>query len=305
MMAKIEMSPLYLVDASIYVFRAYFSIPDTFVDAKGESVNAVYGYTQFLLDVLEKQPESVSVAFDESLNTCYRNEIYPLYKANREMPDDNLKYQFSCCQEITNLLGLHSLSLKEYEADDIIGTLLTRFAKDRSAIILTRDKDLGQLLRSEDKLWDFAANQFSGPAEIKEKFGVEAHQIADYLALAGDAVDNIPGAPGIGAKTAAVLLSHFGTLDAIFAALDEVRNIGLRGAARAQKSLQENEELIRMFQEITLIKCDVPMSVSVQDFVVTPQPLHKLLEFCDRVNFGSGVRKRIEKFSDKCSDKNG
>jgi len=297
MMAIKDTRPLYLVDASIYVFRAYFSIPDTFVDGNGESVNAVYGYTQFLLDLLDKQPESISVAFDESLNTCYRNEIYPLYKANRELPDDNLKFQFSCCQEITNLLGLHSLCLKAYEADDIIGTLLTRFAKDRSAIIVTRDKDLGQLLRSGDKLWDFAGNQFSGPAEIKEKFGVEAHQIADYLALAGDSVDNIPGAPGIGAKTAAVLLSHFGTLDAIFSALDEVQDIGLRGAARVQKSLQENEDLIRMFHEITLINCDVPMNVSMHDFVVTPQSLDKLLKFCDKVNFGSGVRHRIEKYS--------
>jgi len=129
--------------------------------------------------LLYKQPQRVSVAFDESLNTCYRNEIYPEYKANREAPDDNLKYQFARYQEITSLLGFHSLSLKEYEADDIIGTLLTRFANDQPAIIVTRDKDLGQLLRDEDVLWDFAANQFSGPSAIKDKFGVHVHQMAE------------------------------------------------------------------------------------------------------------------------------
>lgn len=295
-MAEKSGQPLYLVDASIYVFRAYFSIPDTFVDGKGESVNAVYGYTQFLLDLLDKQPESISVAFDESLNTCYRNEIYPEYKANRDPPDDNLKFQFARCQEVTNLLGLHSLSLQEYEADDIIGTLLKRFAQDRPAIIVTRDKDLGQLLRHEDVLWDFAGNQFSGPAAIKDKFGVEAHQMADFLALAGDSVDNIPGAPGIGAKTAAALLCHFGTLDAMFSSLDEVQSIGLRGAARIQKSLQENEALVRMFRRITLIDCDVPMDVSVGDFAVTPQPLDQLFMFCDELNFGTGIRHRIEKY---------
>lgn len=291
--------PLYLVDASIYVFRAYFSIPDTFVDGRGEPVNAVFGYTQFLLDLLDKAPESVSVAFDESLNTCFRNDIYAQYKANRELPDDNLKFQFTRCQEITSLLGLHSLSLKEYEADDIIGTLLTRFAQERPAIILTRDKDLGQLLRSEDLLWDFAGNQFTGPVEVKDKFGVGPHQIADYLALAGDSVDNIPGAPGIGAKTAAVLLSHFGTLDEMFASLDEIQSTGVRGAARVKKSLQENEALVRMFREITLINCEVPLDVNSDDFAVTPQPLDKLFEFCDEMNFGTGIRRRIADYCNK------
>ena len=208
--------PLYLVDASIYIFRAYFSIPDTFVDGRGQSVNAVYGYTNFMLDLLEKRPQYISFAFDESLNTCYRNEIYPAYKANRDLPDENLEFQLARCQEVTRLLGVHHLSLTDYEADDIIGTLHARLAHERPVIIVTRDKDLGQLLRADDLLWDFAADVHSGPEEVKEKFGVHAHQIADYLALAGDSVDNIPGAPGIGAKLAAKLLQHFGDIDSLY-----------------------------------------------------------------------------------------
>ncbi|HKI74226.1 MAG TPA: hypothetical protein VJ998_06270, partial [Pseudomonadales bacterium] len=171
---------LYLVDASIYVFRSYYSIPDTFHARNGELVNAVYGYTQFLLDLLDRKPELISVAFDESLTTCYRNDIYPEYKANRALPDKNLEFQLKQCQEITRLLGLHSLCLKDFEADDIIGTLLAKFGKNRQAIIVTRDKDLGQLLRKEDRLWDFAADVWSGPAEIEAKFGVTPLQLADF-----------------------------------------------------------------------------------------------------------------------------
>ena len=205
--------PLYLIDASIYVFRAYYSIPPNFFDPDGNVVNAVYGYSHFLVDFLKHKPEFVSVAFDESLNTCYRNEIYPEYKANRDVPDENIKYQFEKCQEITRLLGLHSLCLKLFEADDIIGTLAKKLATSAPVIIVTRDKDLGQLLKAGDLMWDFAADTFTDVEGVRQKFGVSCDQLADYLALAGDTVDNIPGAPGVGAKTAAALLAHFETLD--------------------------------------------------------------------------------------------
>lgn len=286
---------LYLVDASIYICRSYFSIPDSFVDVNGESVNAVYGYTQFLLDLMERRPEHISVAFDESLNTCYRNDIYPAYKANRDLPDENLEFQFAKCQEVTELLGFHYLSLHDYEADDIIGTLMKRFSDNRPTVIVTRDKDLGQLLREGDALWDFAADQYSDRATVKKKFGVEVEQLADFLALAGDSVDNIPGAPGIGAKTAAVLLSHFGTLDGIYDSLDEVQSIGIRGAARVEKSLRDNRDRLRMFQQITRVHCDVPMDVSLSELTINPGPLKALLSFCDAMAFGTGIRIRMEK----------
>jgi DNA polymerase-1 len=285
--------PLYLVDASIYIFRAYFSIPDTFVDGRGESVNAVYGYTNFMLDLLEKQPQYISFAFDESLNTCYRNDIYPEYKANRDLPDENLEFQLAKCQEITRLLGMHHLSLKRYEADDIIGTLHTMLAADRPAIIVTRDKDLGQLLRANDLLWDFAADLHTGPVEVKEKFGVHPHQIADYLALAGDSVDNIPGAPGIGAKSAAKILAHFGDIDSLYRSIDEIEDIGLRGASRAKQTLLECEDRVRMFQEITRIKCDIEVDVSLEDLEPSPASANELESFCDEMNFGKRVRERL------------
>ncbi len=285
--------PIYLVDASIYIFRSYFSIPDTFFSAEGESVNAVYGYTSFLLDLLDKEPELVSVAFDESLNTCYRNRLYPDYKANRDLPDENLEYQLAKCQEVTNLLGFHNLSLYDYEADDIIGTVQELLARDRPVVIITRDKDLGQLLRDGDLLWDFAADDLADRNDVKTKFGVHAEQIADFLALAGDSVDNIPGAPGIGAKTAATLLEHFGDIDNLYRTLDEVENLSIRGAKKIRTTLEEHEEMIRVFQEITQINREVPMEVELKDLALTPAPAAELEAFCDEMSFGDRIRKRI------------
>ncbi len=286
---------LYLVDSSIYIFRAYYSIPDNFKDKAGESVNAVYGYTNFLLDLIDKGPQFISCAFDESLNTCYRNRIYPDYKANRDLPGPNLEYQLAKCQEITDLLGFHSVCLYDYEADDIIGTLQARLGQDRPAVIVTRDKDLGQLLREDDALWDFAANDFSDRGTVKEKFGVEAEQIADYLALAGDSVDNIPGAPGVGAKTAAALLQHFGDIDTLYQRIEEVPETGVRGAAKIMNSLKENEANVRMFQEITRIHCEVPMEVTLDDLRLDKPDPAAMDNFLSELNFGKRTIERIQK----------
>jgi DNA polymerase I len=285
------MNPLYLVDASIYIFRSYFSIPSSFLARDGELVNAVYGYTQFLLDLIELKPVLISVAFDESLVSCYRNQLYPAYKANRDLPDANLEFQLDRCKEITRLLGFHHLSLYDYEADDIIGTLQKKFAMP--VTIVTRDKDLGQLLGDDDLLWDFAANEFSGPAEVEQKFGVKPSQIADYLALAGDTVDNIPGAPGIGAKTAAALLQKFGSIDAIYESLDEVPNMELRGAKKVHRVLVDHVDDIKLFQSITRIACDIPIDVTQAQLKVESHSLSELLDFCDEMAFGDRIRDRI------------
>jgi 5'-3' exonuclease len=284
--------PLYLVDASIYIFRAYFSVPDHFSARNGESVNAVYGYTQFLLDLIERQPAYISVAFDESLVSCYRNEIYPAYKANRDLPDNNLKYQLAQCQAVTELFGLHGLSLKDFEADDIIGTLHKKL--DIPTLIITRDKDLGQLIGEQDRLWDFANDQLSGPDDVKQKFGVRPDQIADFLALAGDAVDNIPGAPGIGARTAAALLREFDTIDNLYTAIEQVSEMKLRGAKKVQQTLMDHREDIALYRRITSIECDIPLNTVLQDLTITPRSKNEINEFCDEMKFGQRIRDRVE-----------
>jgi|AP95_1055475.scaffolds.fasta_scaffold00728_10 5'-3' exonuclease len=285
--------PVYLVDASIYIFRAYYSIPDTFVSQDGEAVNAVYGYTNFMLDLLDRSPQYISFAFDESLNTCFRNRIYPEYKANRELPDENLTFQLAKCQEITDLLGFHHVSLHDYEADDIIGTLHKKLGGDRPVVIVTRDKDLGQLLRNDDLLWDFAADDYAGPSDVKEKFGVEPHQIVDYLALAGDSVDNIPGAPGIGAKSASKILNHFGDIDSLYFSIDEIETIGLRGAKKARETLLAHESNIRMFQELTRIHCEIDIDVALEDLAITPGKPELLASFCEEMKFGKRITERL------------
>lgn len=285
------MNPLVLVDASIYVFRSYFSIPDSFRARDGQVINAVYGYTQFLLDLLARGPEYISAAFDESLVSCYRNRIYPEYKANRDLPDANLAFQLARCQEITRLLGIHSVCLFDYEADDIIGSLQKKFGLPTT--IVSRDKDLGQLLGDDDRLWDFASDQLMGPREVTSKFGVRPSQIADYLALAGDAVDNIPGAPGIGAKTAAALLGEFGSIDRIYSEIDRIPDIGLRGARKVQEVLRSNEQAVRMFQQITRIYTGIEIEASLNDLKRSPAEAGALERFCDEMDFGQRIRDRI------------
>ena len=287
------MSALHLIDASIYVFRAYYSMPPNFIDKKGELVHAVYGYASFLLDILAAGLTHASVAFDESLTTCYRNEIFPGYKANRDLPDENLKYQIAQCQRLTGLLGFHNLALKDYEADDIIGTLATRFGEGTDIVIVTRDKDLGQLLRENDVMWDFANDDYMGPSDIAQKFGVRPDQIADFLALAGDSVDNIPGAPSIGAKTAALLIQQFGSLQALLANPVAIETSGIRGAKRLAKIIAENIDALLLYRKITEIHCAVPMSITANELVIQIPDKSGLSDFCREMNFSGRLRDRL------------
>jgi len=253
--------PLYLVDASLYVFRAWHSMPDEFRDAQGWPTNAVHGFARFLLDLLERErPQHIVVAFDEALDSCFRHRIYPAYKANREPAPEELRRQFAHCKALCAALGLSVLAHHDYEADDLIGTALYRArAAGHRGVIVSADKDLSQLLEGHDEQWDYARNQRWGMDGVKARHGVEARQIADYLALTGDAVDNIPGVNGIGAKTAAILLAHFGTLDALLERVDEVAFLRLRGAAQAAVRLRAQRELALLCRQLTTIALDAPL----------------------------------------------
>jgi 5'-3' exonuclease len=199
---------LYLIDASVYIFRAYYSMPPDMLDRDGNPAHAVFGFARFLGDLIERaRPRYLAVAFDESLTTSFRNRIDPAYKANREPAPADLKLQFGRCREFCRHLGVADFGSGEYEADDIIGTLHARFrAEGLPATVVSRDKDLAQLIREGDIYWDYTANQRLAHHEIAAHFGVPPERYADYLALTGDAVDNIRGVPGVGPKTAAALL---------------------------------------------------------------------------------------------------
>ncbi|MGD8690520.1 MAG: 5'-3' exonuclease H3TH domain-containing protein, partial [Gammaproteobacteria bacterium] len=230
---------VFLIDASVYIFRAWFSLPPTLTGPDGEPVNAVYGFTGFLLGLLEsEQPAHVAAAFDESLTTSFRNALYPDYKASRELPPPELEAQLRACAEVAAALGLATFASPTYEADDLIGGLAaTARRASRPVTIVSRDKDLGQLLQDGDTLWD-GADRRAGPADIEARFGVPPRAIPDLFGLMGDAVDNIPGVRGIGARTAAALIAHFGDLEALYANLDSIDSLELRGTARIRRLLE-------------------------------------------------------------------
>ncbi|HEV8695633.1 MAG TPA: 5'-3' exonuclease H3TH domain-containing protein, partial [Lysobacter sp.] len=215
---------LFLVDASMYVFRAWHSMPNEFTDTDGWPTNAVHGFARFLLELLDRaRPQHIAIAFDEALDSCFRNTLYPAYKANRDPAPDELKRQFAHCKALCIALGFSVLAHVQYEADDLIGTALVRQrAHGFRGVIVSADKDLSQLLQDHDEQWDYARDQRWSASGVKARQGVHAHQVADYLALTGDAVDNIPGIPGVGPKTAAKWIAQYGSIENLIANKDQI-----------------------------------------------------------------------------------
>ena len=293
--SAVEPPPLYLIDASIYVFRAWHTMPDEFTDAEGWPTNAVQGFARFLLEVLERErPKHITVAFDEALDSCFRNRLYPAYKANRDPAPEALKRQFAHCKAMCDALGLNVLGHPEYEADDLIGSALRHArAAGHRGVILSADKDLSQLLHIGDEQWDYARNQRWGVHGVRARHGVDAHQIADYLALSGDAVDNIPGVPGIGAKTAAVLLAHFGDLDSLLARIEEVPFLRFRGAAQAAAKLRDHRDNALLFRKLTTIDCAAQVGDTSPRFHRNTADAAALVALCDALRFGPMTRKRM------------
>ncbi len=290
---------IYLIDASVYVFRAYYSLPPDMQDADGNPVHAVYGFARFLADLLEQtRPRYVAVAFDTSLSSSFRNRIFPAYKANREPAPPDLLLQFERCREVCRHLGVSWFDSPEYEADDIIGTLVQRMRQQgiRSTVV-TRDKDMAQLIGPGDVYWDYASKQRYHHGEIAERFGVAPERYADYLALTGDAVDNIPGVPGVGPKTAAALLQQFESLDAIYARLETVADLKVRGATALPARLAQNREAAYLAQQLTRICCDMPLEAELESLLRRDPDLQALQGFCDRQGFGALLARQAARLS--------
>ena len=287
---------LYLVDASLYVFRAWHSMPDDFHDQDGWPTNAVHGFARFLLELIERErPVHIVVAFDEALDSCFRNALYPAYKANREPTPEGLKRQFVHCKALCAALGLAVLAHQDYEADDLIGSALhAARARGHRGVIVSADKDLSQLLGEHDVQWDYARGQRWDASGVKARHGVHAHQVADYLALAGDSVDNIPGVPGIGAKTAAILLAHFGTLDALLERIDEIPFLRFRGAAQTAAKLRLHREQALLCRRLTTIALDAPLDAHADAaFPRGASDGTRLLALCEALRFGPLTRRRL------------
>jgi DNA polymerase-1 len=289
---------LYLVDGSLYVFRAWHSIPAQFHDHEGAPVNAVYGFTRFLCDFLEKtKPTHAVVAFDESLTSSFRNTIYPEYKANREMPPDELRRQFAYCKEIAAALGLCVLAHEHYEADDLIGSAVVGMRKHGfRSVVISADKDFGQLIEIHDEQWDFPRDVRWNSDGVKQRLGVRPDQVVDFLALTGDAIDNIPGVPGIGAKTAATLLAHFGSLDELLKRVEEVPYLRMRSAGQTYLRLKEHREQALLSRMLSAIALDAPVPPHADGMTWMPPDLAAIEVLMEKLRFGPLTRSRMRGF---------
>ena len=290
----------YLIDASVYVFRAYYSMPEDMVDDAGNPINALYGFCRFIGDFMEKvTPEYVAVLFDESLSKSFRTEIYPEYKANRDPAPPELKRQFGQCRRYVRALGLLEHASPRYEADDLIGTLVEHGRRQgRPSTIVTRDKDLTQLLTKEDVFWDFAGKGKLSYEQIPDSFGVWPEQIADFLALAGDAVDNIKGVRGVGKKTAVGLLKHFGSLEDIYQNLDRVHEVNVRGAKTLGAKLEMHREDAMLARKLTGIACDAPFDDAEKALQPSAPKLGEINALFDEAGIGMALRRQAERVSD-------
>jgi len=299
--ASVTAGLVYHIDASYFVFRAYYSMPADMVDRDGRSTHALYGFARFISDFVEQvRPERIVVAFDESLRgeSSFRAAIYPAYKANRESPPADLARQFALCREFCRYLGLAEFASAQYEADDIIGTLATRSrAAGLRNVVVTRDKDLSQLIRDGDVFWDYGGNARYRYHEIGARFGVQPELIADFLALTGDSVDNIPGVPGIGRKTAGELLAAFSSLDELYGNLERVAALKLRGAAGVAAKLRAHKEAAYLARRLTGIVCDVPLEATLDDLRRRAPDGARLESFFDEHGFGNILRQQARRIA--------
>jgi len=284
----------YLVDSSIYIFRGWHVYPEHMTDINGNPSNAVYGFTEFLHELIQlEQPEYIACAFDAKQTNSYRREIFPDYKANRPPAPEELKRQFKHCRDFCRAAGIADYSSNRYEADDIIGTLATRLREQGYAItIISADKDLTQLIRPGDIWWDFARDKIMHYRDVEKTFGVNPELIADLLALSGDAIDNVPGIPGVGYKMASNLLRKYPGVEHVLENIDKISEMKFRGAARIQRLVDEHKDMLPMTKQLTTIVTDAEFKGPKQDLRwhgVDETELHGMF---DLLNAGPGRRQR-------------
>ena len=254
------MATAHLIDASPYIFRSWFSLPATITDPSGRSVAAVRGFADFLLRLIrEAAPTHLAVAFDGSLTTSFRNEIYPAYKAQRDLPPPELEAQLDDCRELAGALGASTFVDQRYEADDLVASLCRVLLEaGHGAVVVSSDKDLCQLVGEHVELLDFARGERYDPDRVRRRFGVRPEQIPDLLGLAGDPVDNIPGIRGIGPKTAVALLEEFADLEEIYDGLERVADLPLRGARSLAGRLEAGRPEAFLSRRLAILAEEAP-----------------------------------------------
>ena len=278
------MKTLYLIDISSFFFRSYYAVPPHMTSPKGLPTNALYGTLSMLLKLREKKnPEYMAVCFD-SKEPSFRNGLFPSYKADRgEMPEA-LQLQVPALKNMVRLLGIYSMERAGFEADDLIGTMTALgLKKGLSVVIVSGDKDFAQLVGQKTLLFDTMKSKVYGPPEVKEKWGVLPRQMIDYLALAGDSSDNIPGVRGIGPKGAVRLLNEYGDLGNIY------KNVShIKGALR--EKLESGRELCFLSKKLVTIRRDVKISCGLKDLEWKFKAHPEFKDFLKELGFASFLK---------------
>ncbi|RJE88086.1 DNA polymerase I [Paracoccus onubensis] len=285
---------LHLIDGSAFIFRAYHALPPLTRKSDGLPIGAVAGFCNMLWKYISDQngsnaPTHVAVIFDHSSKT-FRNDIYPEYKANRpELPED-LRPQFPLTREATRAFNVACIETEGFEADDIIATLACQARDAGGAVtIVSSDKDLMQLVGQGVNMLDPIKNKAIGPDEVAEKFGVGPDRVVDVQALAGDSVDNVPGAPGIGVKTAALLINEYGDLEALLERAEEIRQ------PKRRQTLIDFAEQIRISKKLVQLDCQTPLDFSLGSLEVRDPESEALLDFLSRMEFRTLTARVAEK----------
>jgi DNA polymerase-1 len=284
-------SHVYLIDGSGYIFRAFHALPPLTRPSDGLPVGAVHGFCQMLWKLVQdargtRGPTHIAVVFDASRET-FRNEIFADYKAHRPPPPEELIPQFALIRDAVQAFNIASIEQDGYEADDIIATY-ARLAVEKGgdATIISSDKDLMQLVRPGIAMLDTMKNRTIGREEVIEKFGVEPDKVVEVQALAGDSVDNVPGVPGIGIKTAAELIKEYGDLETLLARAGEIKQ------PKRREKLIEFAEQARISRRLVLLKDDVPLQVDIDRLGVQDPRPEPLLAFMRAMEFNS-LTKRV------------
>ena len=285
---------LFLLDAYALIFRSYYAfIKNPRITSYGLNTNAIFGFTTTLLEVLEKyDPTHIAVCFDHKSENVRKQE-YPLYKANRDETPEDIKRSEPFIRQIIDAFNIPLIEKEGYEADDVIVTLATRAEKEGyTTYMMTPDKDFGQAVTEKILMFKPArggnAPEIMGPKEVCEKFGLDrTEQIIDYLGLMGDAVDNIPGVPGVGAKTASKLLKEFGSMDGIYANTDKIKG-------KLREKIEDNKEQAYMSKHLATIITDVPVEFSEKSLTREEPNKEKINQLFTELEFRA-LSKRVFK----------
>ena len=285
-------SPLILVDGSSYLYRAFFASQQADLrNSAGIPTGAIRVVTSMLRSLIKQYPESAIVVIFDAKGKTFRDEIYPEYKAQRPSMPDDLRSQVEPIHNIIKAMGLPLVVEEGVEADDVIGTLARQASEQGVAtIISTGDKDMAQLVDQHVTLINTMTDTVMDIEGVKEKFGIPPELIIDYLALMGDKVDNIPGVPGVGEKTALALLQGIGGLKDLYANLDKIADLSFRGSKSMAKKLEDHRDEADLSYLLATIKLDVELHETIADFKKPAPNKEQLIELFKEYEFKTWIR---------------